>query len=108
MNFEFNLGSGLSAYHDTLFSPTQVPLIYSLESPLSQLLNTLVIDFLYFFRFCMVWFLYIASPHQGDLRFSGPPSGQRAGAWDRIRDRWVLADLRKDSLSTVPPTPLST
>ncbi|GFO13259.1 THAP domain containing 9 [Plakobranchus ocellatus] len=52
-----------------------------------------------------VWFLYIASPQQGDLRLSGPPSGQGAGGGARTRDRKVPADLRADSLATVPPTP---
>ncbi|GFN83382.1 hypothetical protein PoB_000988800 [Plakobranchus ocellatus] len=52
-------------------------------------------------------FLYIASPQQGDLRLSGPPSGQGAGGGARTRDRRVPADLRADSLATVPPTPLS-
>ncbi|GFO22263.1 hypothetical protein PoB_004876800 [Plakobranchus ocellatus] len=50
-------------------------------------------------------FLYIASPQQGDLRLSGPPSGQGAGGGARTRDRKVPADLRADSLATVPPTP---
>ncbi|GFN89219.1 hypothetical protein PoB_001572500 [Plakobranchus ocellatus] len=38
---------------------------------------------------------------------SGPPSGQGAGGGARIRDRRVPADLRADSLVTVPPTPRS-
>ncbi|GFO38156.1 hypothetical protein PoB_006466100 [Plakobranchus ocellatus] len=46
------------------------------------------------------------SPQQGDLRLSGPPSGQGAGSGARTRDRKVPADLRADSLATVPPTPL--
>ncbi|GFO22020.1 tripartite motif-containing protein 2-like [Plakobranchus ocellatus] len=46
---------------------------------------------------------YIASPQQGGLRLSGPPSGQRAGGGARNRDRRVPADLRSDSLATVPP-----
>ncbi|GFN98579.1 hypothetical protein PoB_002508500 [Plakobranchus ocellatus] len=46
-----------------------------------------------------------ASPQQGDLRLSGPPSGQGAGSGARTRDRMVPADLRADSLATVPPTP---
>ncbi|GFO49094.1 hypothetical protein PoB_007559900 [Plakobranchus ocellatus] len=49
-------------------------------------------------------FLYIASPQQGDLRLSGPPSGQGAGGGARTRDRRIPADLRADSLATVPPT----
>ncbi|GFO18692.1 hypothetical protein PoB_004519700 [Plakobranchus ocellatus] len=46
-------------------------------------------------------FLYIASPQQGDLRLSDPPSGQGAGGGARTRDRRVPADLRADSLATV-------
>ncbi|GFN84342.1 cytochrome p450 [Plakobranchus ocellatus] len=38
------------------------------------------------------------------LRLSGPPSGQGAGGGARTRDRRVHADLRADSLVTVPPT----
>ncbi|GFN79519.1 cytochrome p450 cyp12a2 [Plakobranchus ocellatus] len=45
------------------------------------------------------------TPQQGDLRLSGPPSGQGAGGGARTRDRMVPADLRADSLATVPPTP---
>ncbi|GFO38703.1 hypothetical protein PoB_006520800 [Plakobranchus ocellatus] len=51
-----------------------------------------------------VWFLFTASPQQGDLRLSGPPSGQGAGGGARTRDRRVPADLRADSPATVPPT----
>ncbi|GFO15772.1 C-type lectin domain family 4 member g-like [Plakobranchus ocellatus] len=50
-------------------------------------------------------FLYIASPQQGDLRLSGPPSGQGTGSGARTRDRRVPADLRADSQATVLPTP---
>ncbi|GFO28430.1 hypothetical protein PoB_005493500 [Plakobranchus ocellatus] len=46
-----------------------------------------------------------ASPQQGDLRLSGPPTGQGAGGGARTRDRRVPADLRADSLATVPSTP---
>ncbi|GFN89900.1 hypothetical protein PoB_001640600 [Plakobranchus ocellatus] len=49
----------------------------------------------------------IASPQQGDLRLSGPPSGQGAGGGARTGDRRVSADLRADSLATVPSTPLT-
>ncbi|GFN91271.1 hypothetical protein PoB_001777700 [Plakobranchus ocellatus] len=42
---------------------------------------------------------------QGDLRLSGPPSGQDAGGGNRAQDRGVPADPRGDSLATVPPTP---
>ncbi|GFO13904.1 hypothetical protein PoB_004040900 [Plakobranchus ocellatus] len=49
-----------------------------------------------------------ASPQQGDLRLSGPPSGQGAGSGARTRDRMVPADLRADSQATVLPTPPET
>ncbi|GFO29032.1 hypothetical protein PoB_005553700 [Plakobranchus ocellatus] len=42
---------------------------------------------------------------QGDLRLLGPPSGQGAGGGARTRVRRGPADLRADSLATVPPTP---
>ncbi|GFN94000.1 RNA-directed DNA polymerase from mobile element jockey [Plakobranchus ocellatus] len=45
------------------------------------------------------------SPQQGNLGISGPPSGQGTAGGDRTRDRRFPADLRADSLSTVPPTP---
>ncbi|GFO14867.1 hypothetical protein PoB_004137200 [Plakobranchus ocellatus] len=61
---------------------------------------------LFWIMFCYsVEFLYIASPQQGDLRLSGPPSGQGAGSGARTRDRRVPADLRADSQATVLPTP---
>ncbi|GFO36903.1 hypothetical protein PoB_006340800 [Plakobranchus ocellatus] len=44
-------------------------------------------------------------PHQGDLRLSGPPSGQGVGGGARTRGRRFPADLRTDSLATVPSTP---
>ncbi|GFN77721.1 hypothetical protein PoB_000422700 [Plakobranchus ocellatus] len=47
----------------------------------------------------------VTSPQQSDLRLSGRPSGQGAGSWARTHDRSDLADLRVDSLATVPPTP---
>ncbi|GFN86762.1 hypothetical protein PoB_001326800 [Plakobranchus ocellatus] len=47
---------------------------------------------------------YIASPQQGDLKLSGPPSGQGAGDVARTCDRRVLVDLRADSPATEPPT----
>ncbi|GFN74732.1 hypothetical protein PoB_000123800 [Plakobranchus ocellatus] len=46
-----------------------------------------------------------ARPQQGDLRLSGPPSGQGIGGGARTRDRRVPADLRAESLATVPPAP---
>ncbi|GFO15818.1 hypothetical protein PoB_004232300 [Plakobranchus ocellatus] len=51
------------------------------------------------------WFLYIASPQQGDLRLLDPTSDQGAGRGARTRDRRFPANLRADSLTTVPPTP---
>ncbi|GFO44485.1 E3 ubiquitin-protein ligase pdzrn3-like [Plakobranchus ocellatus] len=45
------------------------------------------------------------SPQQGDLRLSGRPSGRSAGGGARTHDRRIPADLRADSLATVPPTP---
>ncbi|GFO25721.1 hypothetical protein PoB_005222600 [Plakobranchus ocellatus] len=53
----------------------------------------------------MAWFLYIASPQQGDSRLSGPPSSQGDSGGVRARNRRVPADLRAESLATVPPTP---
>ncbi|GFN97318.1 hypothetical protein PoB_002382400 [Plakobranchus ocellatus] len=50
----------------------------------------------------MAWF----ESQQGNLRLSGPPSGQGAGGGARTRDGRVVAELRADSLSTVPPTRL--
>ncbi|GFN90065.1 hypothetical protein PoB_001657100 [Plakobranchus ocellatus] len=48
-------------------------------------------------------FMNVASPQQGDLRLSGPPSGQGAGGGGaRTRDRKISADLGADSLSTMP------
>ncbi|GFO45309.1 hypothetical protein PoB_007181400, partial [Plakobranchus ocellatus] len=48
----------------------------------------------------------LASPQQGDLRLSDLPSGQGAGGGARTHNRRVPADLRADSLITVPPSPL--
>ncbi|GFO29985.1 hypothetical protein PoB_005649000 [Plakobranchus ocellatus] len=44
-------------------------------------------------------------PQQGDLRLSGPTSGQGAGGGARTCDRRVPADFRVDSLATVPLKP---
>ncbi|GFO32494.1 hypothetical protein PoB_005899900 [Plakobranchus ocellatus] len=55
----------------------------------------------------MVWFSYVASPQEGDLRLLGPPSGQGAGNRTRTRDRRVPADLGADSLATVSLTPMN-
>ncbi|GFO19808.1 hypothetical protein PoB_004631300 [Plakobranchus ocellatus] len=46
-----------------------------------------------------------ASPQQGDLKLSGPPSGQGAGGGARTRDRRIPANPKADSLVTVPLTP---
>ncbi|GFO32434.1 hypothetical protein PoB_005893900 [Plakobranchus ocellatus] len=46
----------------------------------------------------------IITPRQGDLRLLGPPSGQVAGGGARTRDKRMPAELRADSLATVPPT----
>ncbi|GFO26318.1 hypothetical protein PoB_005282300 [Plakobranchus ocellatus] len=45
-----------------------------------------------------------ASPQQCDLMLLGPPSGHGAGNGARSRDRRIPADLRADSLATMPPT----
>ncbi|GFO31559.1 hypothetical protein PoB_005806400 [Plakobranchus ocellatus] len=57
-------------------------------------------------RFCRCWHGTLAhiGPQRGDPRLSGPPSGQGNGGLARTRDRWVPADLRAESLTTVPPT----
>ncbi|GFN82522.1 hypothetical protein PoB_000902800 [Plakobranchus ocellatus] len=47
-----------------------------------------------------------ACPQQDDLRLLGPPSGQGTGVEARTCHRRDFADIRADSLSTVPPTPL--
>ncbi|GFO13550.1 hypothetical protein PoB_004005500 [Plakobranchus ocellatus] len=47
-----------------------------------------------------VWFSWIASPQQGDLRLSGLPSGRNGGNRARTRDRRVPENLREDSLAT--------
>ncbi|GFO29764.1 hypothetical protein PoB_005626900 [Plakobranchus ocellatus] len=39
--------------------------------------------------------------------FQGPPSGQGDGGGARTCDRRIPAELRADSLATVPPTPYS-
>ncbi|GFN89262.1 hypothetical protein PoB_001576800 [Plakobranchus ocellatus] len=50
---------------------------------------------------------YHASLQQGDLRLSGPPSGQGAGGGAQACDGRNPADLRADSQAIVPPTPLT-
>ncbi|GFO43947.1 major facilitator superfamily domain-containing protein 4 [Plakobranchus ocellatus] len=49
--------------------------------------------------------LMAGNPQQGDLRLSGPPSGQGAGSGARTRDRRVPADLRADSQATATDAP---
>ncbi|GFO21315.1 hypothetical protein PoB_004782000 [Plakobranchus ocellatus] len=56
-------------------------------------------------RSVSAWHLPQCSQSTGDLRFLGPPSGQGAGRGARTRDRRLPADLRADSLTTVPPMP---
>ncbi|GFO44341.1 cyclic nucleotide-gated cation channel [Plakobranchus ocellatus] len=55
----------------------------------------------------LVWFLCIASPQQGDFRLSGPPPSRGAGGDAGTRGRGIHADLRADSLATMPPMPLT-
>ncbi|GFO40708.1 hypothetical protein PoB_006721300, partial [Plakobranchus ocellatus] len=50
------------------------------------------------------WFYSLSTT--SDLRLSGPSSCQCACDGARAHDRRVPADLRTDSLSTVPPTSL--
>ncbi|GFO28674.1 hypothetical protein PoB_005517900 [Plakobranchus ocellatus] len=52
----------------------------------------------------LVRLLNIASSQKGDIRLSDSPSGQSNGGEARTRDKRVPADLRADSLATVPPT----
>ncbi|GFO04983.1 hypothetical protein PoB_003148800 [Plakobranchus ocellatus] len=52
-----------------------------------------------------LWPSWYVSPQQGDLRLSGPPSGQDARGGARTRDRRIPADLRASSLAFEPPTP---
>ncbi|GFN94634.1 hypothetical protein PoB_002114000 [Plakobranchus ocellatus] len=50
----------------------------------------------------LVWIICTTLPQQGDLRRSGHSSGQSSGGGARIRVRWASAELRANSLSTVP------
>ncbi|GFN81701.1 hypothetical protein PoB_000820700 [Plakobranchus ocellatus] len=45
------------------------------------------------------------SPQQGDLRLSGPSTGQGADGGARTSDRGIPANLRAHSLATLPLTP---
>ncbi|GFO44507.1 hypothetical protein PoB_007101200 [Plakobranchus ocellatus] len=47
---------------------------------------------------------YVASPQQGDLRLSGPPSGQGAGGGARTRDRRVRPRGLKEDLYAIQDT----
>ncbi|GFO44833.1 hypothetical protein PoB_007133800 [Plakobranchus ocellatus] len=49
------------------------------------------------------FFVYSQST-TGDRRLSGSPSGQSSGRGVRTRRKRVPADIRVDSLATVPPT----
>ncbi|GFN73564.1 hypothetical protein PoB_000007000 [Plakobranchus ocellatus] len=69
------------------------------------MLGTPAIAFFVPFKSQEFGFLYIASPQQDDLRLLGPPLDQGTGGGARTRDRRVVADLRMDSLTTVPLTP---
>ncbi|GFO28817.1 hypothetical protein PoB_005532200 [Plakobranchus ocellatus] len=52
----------------------------------------------------LVWFCIKARPQQNDLRLLGS-SGHGAGGGARTCERTVPADLRADSLSTMPSAP---
>ncbi|GFN75252.1 hypothetical protein PoB_000175800 [Plakobranchus ocellatus] len=56
---------------------------------------------------CMkkVWFLCMVCPQQGDHRLSGPLSGQGVSGGAQSHGKRVPADLRTNSLFTVPPMP---
>ncbi|GFO10317.1 hypothetical protein PoB_003682200 [Plakobranchus ocellatus] len=45
------------------------------------------------------------SPQQGDLRLSGPLTGQGTGGGVQTRDRRIPADIRAGAPAIVPPTP---
>ncbi|GFO20414.1 hypothetical protein PoB_004691900 [Plakobranchus ocellatus] len=78
-------------------SPTPRP---DKESPENLIKITLLNpNYINLFGFC------ISCPQQGDLRLSGPPSGQNASGGARTHDRMVPAGFRAGSLVTVPPTP---
>ncbi|GFN91028.1 hypothetical protein PoB_001753400 [Plakobranchus ocellatus] len=49
-----------------------------------------------------MFFFYIVSPQQGDLRLSGPPSDQGAGGGARTLDRKVPADLASHCATNAP------
>ncbi|GFN75592.1 hypothetical protein PoB_000209800 [Plakobranchus ocellatus] len=97
------------AYMKKTSKATRCACIFEKNSLLDSLYLTISSSLIYHVRqMRSCEFFYIASPQQGDLRLSGPPSGQGAGGGARTRDRRVHADLRADSLATVPPTTLQT
>ncbi|GFO05193.1 hypothetical protein PoB_003169800 [Plakobranchus ocellatus] len=53
--------------------------------------------------FMSICFNRLFNPQQGDPRLSGAQSGQGVGRGARTCDRRVPANLRVDSLATVPP-----
>ncbi|GFO19657.1 hypothetical protein PoB_004616200 [Plakobranchus ocellatus] len=76
------------------FSKTILPLGFDVE--------------IYIASGCDGWLVFVYSQFtQGDLRLPVPPSGQGASDGTRTRYRRVPADLRADSLFTVPPAPRS-
>ncbi|GFO02937.1 hypothetical protein PoB_002944200 [Plakobranchus ocellatus] len=88
-------GQYQTVYITNITGMGKVPLIRS---------NTSLFVFSYTREIGLV-FLCKASPQQGDLRLSGPPSGQSAGGGAQTRDRRIPADIRAGSPATVPPTP---
>ncbi|GFO49855.1 hypothetical protein PoB_007636000 [Plakobranchus ocellatus] len=51
--------------------------------------------------------LRVGSKQEADVQTTGPPSDQDAVSAARNRDKRAPADLRTDSLGTMPPTPRS-
>ncbi|GFO21009.1 hypothetical protein PoB_004751400 [Plakobranchus ocellatus] len=91
-------GAGGGAQAGDRRVPADIGRIRSLSSPVPPTPQALI-------KHKQVFALAVTSPQQGDLRLSGPSPGQGAGGGARTRDRRVPADLRADSLSTMPPTP---
>ncbi|GFO15870.1 hypothetical protein PoB_004237500 [Plakobranchus ocellatus] len=46
--------------------------------------------------------VFIVRPQQGDIRLSGPPSGQGTGGEVQTPDGGIPPDIRADLLSTAP------
>ncbi|GFO20155.1 hypothetical protein PoB_004666000 [Plakobranchus ocellatus] len=86
------------------YSPGSTPSVFFLFPDLKRLSNNEEVDIKQHRR-RVSEFLYTASPQQGDLRLSGPPSGQGAGSGARTRDRRVPADLRADLQATATDAP---